>query len=284
MINTTPTCLITGANGYLGSELRNHLTNSGWRVVAAARQPRAPGDVAFSLGQELPPETFRGVRALVHCAYDFGPTSWKEIHRLNVLGTQHLIAQARQAGVEMIVTISSISAYRECRSLYGRAKLLMEESTLAAGGVALRPGLIHGGGNGGMFGRLAAQVARGRPIPLLVGSPCTQYLTPVEDLALLVEAVLAGRIPPPTESWIVAHPRAWPLRSLLQAMAGGRRLKFIPVPWPFVWLGLRAAEMAGLRLAFKSDSVRGLVYQNPRPDLAPFLASGLPIHDFQEPA
>lgn len=275
-------CLITGAHGYLGSALRAYLVDAGWHVMAATRRPRGKDEIAYTLGDESAPEALSQVRALVHCAYDFQPISWSEIHRINVLGTCRLIEQARWAGIGTIVTISSISAYPGCRSLYGRAKLLMEEATLAAGGIVLRPGLIHGGTNRGMFGRLAAQVAGKRPVPLLAGHPCTQHLIPMGDLASLIDAILSRRVSP-KGPWTVAHPRPWPLRDLLQAMAGKRRVRFIPVPWQLVWLALRCAEAGGLRPAFKSDSLLSLVHQNPQPDFLPFLTSGQPIHDFPAP-
>lgn len=281
MIPSSPTCVITGAHGYLGSELKDYLRRAGWRVVSASRQSRDKTDIAYSLGQELPAEAFRGVHALVHCAYDFGPTSWSEICRVNVSGTQHLLEQAARAEIRNILTISSISAFPGCRSLYGKAKLLIEEATLAAGGVVLRPGLIYGGSNRGMFGRLVAQVTNGRPIPLLTGSPCTQYLVLVKDLARIIEAILSNRIPKPKTEWIVAHSQPWPLRDLLQAIAGPRRLYFVPVPWRLIWLVLRTAEIIGLRLSFKSDSVISIVYQNPEPDLDSVLTCGLQISDFK---
>jgi nucleoside-diphosphate-sugar epimerase len=180
------------------------------------------------------------------------------------------------------VTISSISAFPGCKSLYGKAKLEIEKETLAAGGVVLRPGLVYGGTNRGMYGRLAKQVNAGRPVPLLVGSPCAQYLIHVEDLCRAIEAVVSSKVSAPTEIWTVAHSRPWPLRELLQAIAAGEKTKirFIPVPWQCVWLGLRCLESIGLKLGFKSDGVRSLAHQNPKPELGQAERAGLAVRDF----
>lgn len=276
------TCLITGATGYLGSELSRHLKNAGWRVIAASRSPREPGALRYSLGDELQAGDLRGIDALVHCAYDFGPSSWNAIHARNVVGTQKLLNAANQAGIKTILTISSISAFPACRSFYGKAKLEIEEATLAVGGMVLRPGLIYGGSNRGMYGKLVQQVKRGRPVPLLVGSTCTQFLIHVDDLGDAVEALLSGRMAPPKEPLTLAHDEPWPLKKLLNtiAQAEGKSIRFIPVPWPLVWLGLRCLETMGLKLAFKSDSVRSLAYQNLAPDLSAAPKAGLKIRAF----
>ncbi len=142
----------------MGRELAHFLQGAGWRIICTSRNPRESGQIPYTLGGDFPPDALTGVDAIVHCAYDFGPTSWSDIHRKNVAGTQRLLDQAAQAGIKTFITISSISAFPQCQSLYGKAKLLIEAATLEAGGMVLRPGLIYGGSNQGMFGRLSASV------------------------------------------------------------------------------------------------------------------------------
>ena len=284
MSNASKTCLVVGGRGYLGGELISYLQKAGWRAISASRRSKEPGDIAYSLGGEFPPGALEGIDAIVHCAYDFAPSTWNEIEEKNVQGTKRLLDQVTRAGIKNIITISSISAFPGCKSLYGKAKLLTEEATLAVSGVALRPGLIYGGSDQGMYGKLEAQVNRGKPIPLLTGSSCTQFLVNVEDLCRVIEAILSGKVPKPTEVWTVANPEPWPLRQLLLAIAGDRKISFIPVPWQPVWLALRTAEILGLKLAFKSDSVRSIIYQNKSPDLHHVPAAGIELRSFRSHA
>jgi nucleoside-diphosphate-sugar epimerase len=276
------TCLITGGSGYLGSELAAYFRKQGWRVIAASRHPQGNDSVAFSLGDDVAPEFFRGVDVLIHGAYDFAPRNWEEIDQRNVVGSEKLLRQAKASGV-FIITISSISAFPACKSFYGKAKLLMEEATLAVGGIALRPGLIYGGSNQGIFGRLMKQVAEKTVVPLLSGSSCTLHLTQVEDLARVIEGCVNGVCPKQDAPWVVAHPEPWPLKNLLQAMATarGKKLLFIPVPWPFVLFALKFFEAIGLPRDFKSDNLISIVNQDPHLDFRAVSNCGVPMRPFQ---
>jgi nucleoside-diphosphate-sugar epimerase len=265
----TRICALTGANGFVGNRLRQHLQRAGWRVVSWTRQPE-PGTeaVPFRLGQEIDPGQLRGVDALVHCAYDFGPVRWDEIAAVNVVGSEKLFAAARAAGVRKVVCISSISAYGGCRSLYGQAKMKIEGLAQSVGAIVIRPGLVHGEQAGGMFGRLERQVRQSRLLPVLAGGKQRQYLVHEEDLGDLICGCLVGRVPGGAGPVTAAHERGWELREILEQIAGalGKRVTFVPVPWQLVWLGLKTLEVAGRPAGFRSDSLISMVYQNPRPD------------------
>ncbi|HEU5075117.1 MAG TPA: NAD-dependent epimerase/dehydratase family protein, partial [Polyangiaceae bacterium] len=94
-------CAVTGSNGYVGSCIKGFLATRGWDILEVTRRPK-PGtrSVAFQLGADVAPASLEGVDALVHCAYDFKPLHWDDIHAVNVSGTEKLFAAARAAGVE----------------------------------------------------------------------------------------------------------------------------------------------------------------------------------------
>jgi nucleoside-diphosphate-sugar epimerase len=278
------TCLLTGAGGYLGSRVQAALQAQGWRVVVLARNP--PPDVSairFRLGDDLSPESLAGAEALVHCAYDFVPLSRAAIRRVNVIGSEKLFAAARQAKVQRLVYISSISAYDGCRSLYGLAKLETEALASSHGAVILRPGLIWGDPPAGMYGRLAAQVERAWLLPLFGGGTQVQYLVHEQDLAQQLCACAAGTLTPPPEPVTLAHERPWPLRQLLEELARvrGKHLKFIPVPWRGLWVGLKLAETLGLPLPFRSDNLVSLIHQNPAPSFTAQQKLGIRCRPFR---
>ncbi len=282
----TKTCVVTGANGYVGGRLKHYLEQDGWRVVSWTRQPKAGADeMAFKLGQEVDPALFKGVDALVHCAYDFGPRTWKEIVAVNVNGSQKLLKGARAGGVGHIVFISSVSAFLACRSMYGRAKMEIEGVAQEVGASVIRPGLVYGEGPGGMFGKLAQQVSKSRFVPILVGGKQTQFLVHEEDLAAVVRGCLSDKVPVSTGPIVVANERGWELREILTRIAQslGRQVSFIPVPWQCVWLALKSLEAVGMRPGFRSDSLISMVYQDPNPPFGVVKSLGFRCRPFEMP-
>jgi nucleoside-diphosphate-sugar epimerase len=243
----------------------------------------APVAVAFCLGQEVAPLLLQGVDAVVHCAYDFGPRRWKEIFAVNVVGSEKLFAAARDAGVKSIIHISSLSAFPGCRSLYGRAKLETERLALAVGALVIRPGLVYGDSSEGMFGRLVTQVRSSSWLPVIHGGQQTQYTVHEEDLGELVLGCLAGRAGNASIPILAAHARGWELGDILRQISNalGKQVRFIPVPWQIIWIGLKLLETAGIPTRFRSDSLISLIYQDPQPSFALLKSLGFHCRPFQ---
>jgi len=264
-------CALTGAQGYVGSQIHRALERTSWQVVSLSRRPARNGDtIQWRLddAQPLADELHRrSVSALVHAAWDFSHTRRSDIERVNVRGSVRLMDEALAGGVRRIVFISTMSAYPGARSLYGRSKLIVENEAADRGAVVLRPGLVYGQHPGGVFGALQHQVTRSRIIPLIGNGSYPQYLVHEDDVGAAVVAALACSVPP-GEPVSVAHPQPWPLRRIIEeiATAHHRQVALVPTPVRLVLAGLRAAETVGLRSGFRSDSLVSLVHPNPRPD------------------
>jgi nucleoside-diphosphate-sugar epimerase len=277
-------CAITGSNGYVGGCVKNYFAAHGWEIMELARQPK-PGTrgIKFQLGGEISPASLAGVSVLVHCAYDFKPLRWDEIRAVNVVGTGKLFQAARVAGVGKIIFISSISAYDGCRSLYGKAKLEIEKLALAHGALVIRPGLVYGSGPGGMFGKLTAQVRQSSVIPMIGDGSQIQFLVHDEDLSSFIERYAKGEIKIVLRILTAANEQSWTFKQLLLEIAHalGKKPRFIPLPWRFVWAGLKAAELCGIKLNFRSDSLVSLMHQNPKPDFLENSKAGLVCRPFE---
>lgn len=281
---------ITGTSGFVGSQLADRFERAGWSVIRFTRSAGEASDLAvpFHLGDDVDQGVFRSrnVDALVHCAYDFKLVRWDDIRRVNVEGSRRLIAAAAAAGVRRTVVISSISAFAGCRSLYGRAKLEIEAEAARSGAIVVRPGLVYGDPDsegGGMTGSLQRR-ARGGLVPLIDGGRHRQYLIHIGDLFELVRRLCSGDLGPPARPVVAASPRSLTMRELVIELARrqGNRPRFVSIPWQAVWLGLKSAEMAGLRPPYRSDSVVSLVHQDPRPDFASLSELGVSVRDFGE--
>jgi nucleoside-diphosphate-sugar epimerase len=279
-----PLCAITGAHGFVGSRLKHFLQSQGWCVVPWTRKPESgSSSVAFTLGQQVDPTHLHGVQALVHCAYDFAPSAWNEITAINVAGTDKLLTAARQANVPSVVVISTLSAFDGCRSLYGKAKLQIESLARSNGAFVIRPGLVYGECQGGMFGRLVNQVRSSSLIPVLWGGRQSQYLVQDQDLGNLVHGCLGGRVPKGIGPVTIAHEQPWELKEILAQIARtlDKRVSFVPLPWQSVWLALKTLEIAGVRPKFKSDSLISMIYQDPAPSFALLQSLGFKCRPFE---
>lgn len=243
------TAAVTGARGYVGSCVAAALRASGWQV-------REPTRSEASLEQGSQPGTFDGVDLAVHCAWSFAARGHGEMTQVNVAGSTRLLDQAAAAGVRHQIWISSLSAFPGCRSIYGQAKLAVEEYALALGGVVVRPGLVWGPNARGLLGALDRAARRLPVIPVLDGKV---YLAHADDLGALIAHL--GLAETPAGPVIAAARTPMSMAAILRALAAraGRTTSVVPLPWQLVWGALRGVELVGLRPPFRSDSVIGLV-------------------------
>jgi nucleoside-diphosphate-sugar epimerase len=281
-MNKNLVCAITGASGYVGSRVAQRLGQDA-RVVALTRKPAGDADISWSLTStdDIAP-LFRQQRVsvLIHAAWDFSAVTSQEIQRVNVEGSIRLLRMAKAAGVSRIVFISTISAFAGARSLYGKAKLQVESAAAELGGIVLRPGLVFGDSPGGVFGSIRKQVQHQKFIPLIGNGKSPQFLVPEETLAGVVADAVAGRFDRAGGQPItVANPHPWPFRDIVRnlARAQGRKVTLIPLPWPLLYAGLRAGEIVGRKMPFRSDSVISFVYQDPAPDFSQLDALGITV-------
>lgn len=258
---------ITGARGYLGSILASKFQIAGWETTLLVREAREKGEVAFQLGNRITPEVLREHQALVHCAYDFKPSSWAEIYQANILGSRFCFEAAIQAGVGRQVFVSSMSAYEGCCSMYGKAKLAVEQEFLPRGVFCVRPGLLWSDESRGMFGKLARAAGTLPILPLVDAGEQKLALSQSEDLAVGIVDYCQGSAEAPLGAQITAYPELLTFRKILEHLAeqAGRNPRFFSFPGWASLAGLRSAEFLNISLPFKSDSLVSLLHQDPSP-------------------
>ena len=267
MRRQAPVVAVTGASGYLGSQICQTLESGGWQAIRLTRSPDQSRGQAFSYDLAMPitvqvREALQSVDVLIHAAYDLSLTSSADIWRVNVAGTRRLLEEARAAEVGRIIVLSSMSAFAGTTQLYGRAKLDIEAITTEFGGCALRPGLVHSEQAGGMV-RALRKLTILPIVPVIIGGSGVYTVRERDLLKVIALLASATTLEPGTIS--VAHPSRVTLVDLLRAFAAqqDRRCRFVPVPWqPVYWL-LRGGELSRLHLPFRADSLLGLVRTAP---------------------
>jgi len=279
---SSPTVIITGANGFVGGSLVKHFQAKGWLVRAWVHSPPAVrlagvSYTAYDLGELAPATQLTGADYLVHAAhapYETGRRS----DELNLRGAQALVNACRQQEVKFVF-LSSFSACDQADSHYGKVKLGIEALLDPARDLVLRPGLVLG--SGGLFANMSAMVARRTLIPLVGGGRQPVHLIAVEDLCCVVEKGLIDDI---RGIYMVAEPEPVTMRELLETVARRqqRNIRFFPVPIWLAYIGVRSGEFLGLRLPVNSDSVLGLRHLHrvdTRADLGVF---GIQVRGFRE--
>lgn len=259
-MTSAPRILVTGASGFIGQHLVRALSECGYQVRAAARQPIvfddpriegvALGDMSRSFAAEY---LVRGVDAVVHAAgmaharADIPDAAFTAI---NVDATRQLARAARAARVKRFVLMSSIRAQvgathsgviteatpAEPDDAYGRSKSAAEAVTAemlggsATGWTVLRPVLVYGPkvkGNMAALMRLAAL-----PLPLPFGAmKSRRSLVSIGNLVAAIRHVLQAEAAE-NAAFIVADSTPVTMTEIIRAMRrglGGRPL-LLPVP------------------------------------------------------
>jgi 2-alkyl-3-oxoalkanoate reductase len=181
--------LVTGGRGLLGGAVVRELAGRGHSVTVLQRSPAGhDGSIVEVLGdvtdQASVASAVAGCQAVVHLAAKVSMVGdWSDFARTNVEGTRTVLAEARAAGVDRFVQVSSPSVAHAGRPLigapaasadpdrarghYARSKAQAELLALSADAhgfavTAVRPHLVWGPGDTQLIGRIADRARRGR--------------------------------------------------------------------------------------------------------------------------
>ena len=216
--------LITGAFGFIGTNLSRHLAAQGFTVWALdiAETPNHVYERVFNW-DELATIPWQHVNAVVHLAgkaHDTKNTSAPESYfEINVGLTQKILdacaASAFPATPRVFILFSSVKAVADSvetlldeqhtpnpQTPYGKSKLeaercvfnAMEQHPDTLRGYVLRPCMIHGPGNKGNLNLLYNVVRRGIPWPLGAFENLRSFAS-IQNVCAVVEKLLPGDIP-----------------------------------------------------------------------------------------
>ena len=184
---------LTGATGFVGRHLLEHLLSEGHSVTALVRNAnsskadavrRKPasadtrlklfeGDVADASGLE---DGIRGCDAVIHLVGIIAEVGKSTFERVHVRGTESVVKAAKGAGVKRFAQMSAIGARPNGVSEYQTSKYRAEEAVRDSGipFVILRPSIIFGPGDG--FVNQMAQVMKSAPfVRPVVGSGRSRF-------------------------------------------------------------------------------------------------------------
>ncbi len=184
--------LITGAYGFVGTNLCQYLSEKGHACLALDIPKAKRNDmpyIAFYSWDDLNKVEWSGVDAVVHLAgkaHDLknvsDPQSYFDIN----VGLTERIFNACNGKVQRFIFFSSSKA-ATADTAYGKSKLVAEQF-LDGRAIVLRPAMIHGPGNKGNLNLLWGIVRRGFPWPL-ASFENKRSFTSIGNICMAVEAL-----------------------------------------------------------------------------------------------
>ncbi len=214
--------IITGATGFIGRNLSEHLNEKGINVIASGRSLEV-GKELQKLGIEFNladitdlsqvQNVFQPADYLIHCAAktaDWG--SYREFYETNVIGTRNTIQACRTNDIKRIIFVSTPSVYfsgedryniSEDETLpqkqfnYGKTKLIAEKELLSLGkdgfkSIILRPRAVYGKYDNTIVPRIL-QLSKKEKFPLINNGQALVDLTYIGNLLDLIMNCLDAR-------------------------------------------------------------------------------------------
>jgi nucleoside-diphosphate-sugar epimerase len=251
---------VTGATGFIGTELCRELLRADYRVRALVRprsaQKSLPTGVEPILG-ELDDDAgigrlLDGAAAVIHCAGAVRGAGRATFVQTNAASVETMVRAAERSGTRRFIMISSLAASQPALSPYAESKRAGEVALLArATGLEcliLRPPAVYGPGDREMLPLF--RLMRSGFAPELTSAGARFSLIYITDLVHAIVAALTCRAAQSIEPIFElhdGHPDGYTLAELIAEFekTGTSRVRRIPVPA----VALDFAAAANLRLA-----------------------------------
>jgi nucleoside-diphosphate-sugar epimerase len=272
--------LVTGATGFIGTQLSETLANSGHQVRDTARSVAPNRSTTHELitcdleSADNLDHLTTGCDAIVHLAgrahvmSDNPATSESLYVSANVDVTRKLAQSAARTGVKRMILLSSVKVNGESTTIntpftaqdipnpqdpYGRSKTQAEQalwdvaSSFGLEGIVIRPPLVYGPGVRANFASLIGIVNRGIPLPLGSIQNKRSFIS-IDNLINCITTALqssnaAG------QTFLVSDGNDLSTPELIRSIASALHKSPMLIPFPPALLKL-AATTAGKRSAY----------------------------------
>ena len=258
---------VTGGTGFVGSHLAHKLIWAGHDVTLGGLSTEGvidlPEDAEVEEIDVTKPETldFSGHDAVIHLV-GLSPLFEPKVpyHNIHVEGTENVMEACEEAGIDRYIHMSALGANPKGDTEYlrtkGEAQTLVKNSDLDW--TVFSPSVIFG--EGGQFIDFTESLLTPFVTALPGANPKFQPLY-VEDIGdLFVETVEDEKHI--HQTYDLGGPEVRSMKDIAKLIerSKGRDLTILPVPMPFVEIGMKVSEQMGLK--FGMDQYRSLKKNN----------------------
>jgi NADH dehydrogenase len=255
---------VTGAGGFIGRATVNEATRRGFDVIAIVRPKSSHrpshGTIveADLLNHEALARAFAGCTAVVHLAAVTSSAGRSgESFRVNVAGSHSAASAARVAGVRTFIYLGSQASNE---GEYAATKRKAEAAIRAAGvePIILRPSLVYGPGEHGLFARIVKLVRLLPVVPLIGGGRYPMRPIHVDDVAAAIMGAIERGAP--GAYYDLSGGSEILFRDFLRAIGAaiGNRPRFVPVPPGPTLVASKIVTRLWKGFPVSPDMIRGL--------------------------
>lgn len=276
-VTAPETIAVTGATGFIGRALCQHLLDKGFVVRALVRKPGQAATLATagvslvegSLSNQQSLNTLvTGCHAVVHCAGAVRGARQQDFDRVNVDGLRLLVKAMREhSPASRLLALSSLAASEPQLSFYATSKFRGEQLLLNEAGALswtiLRPPAVYGPGDKELL-PLFKTTAKGiLPVPGAIESRIS--IIHVDDLVSAIVAWLqSGQTPGEIYAVDDGQQGGYDWQEIADRVSTitGRRVRLLPIPGfildAFAWTNRSLARLLGYAPMLTTEKLREL--------------------------
>lgn len=247
---------VTGATGFIGSELVNYLTGQGHEVWRLQRQQvSGPLNKFFDLRSIDSIPDLTGFDVLVHTAFiRYDKKSIPDSSEFNIATTLALEEACHHTGTKFIF-LSTLAAHADSLSHYGKHKYYIEQHLNINRSLVFKLGLVIG--KRGLFETINTAISKGNFIPIVDNGTQPIQTIAVTDICKITAQAINNNI---SGIYALGTEKVYTLKDFYSTIAQKleRKPKFISLPYGFVCLGLSVAEGLRIPLNVSKENLLGL--------------------------
>lgn len=246
--------LITGVNGFIGSNLAKYFKNIDHKVYGTTSKFFSNVDCiqTFNLNSDFLKVNKIHFDWIIHCAYDKALSSQDNINSVILFADE-----LQKNGARNQIFISSARAKNNSPTKYALIKFEIESWFLHNGYNVIRPGLVVG--EGGMFHEISKIVKKFSIIPVVANGNQEIRLIGIYDLMSEINNAINDSSL--RKDLNVFYNEIFFLNSLLISLGNfyNKKIRLIKIPYKIIFYFLKVLEILPINFVFNSQNLDGLL-------------------------